>query len=107
MCFSSKNGVIRLSGSLTPDNVITVRQKGEAYIAEHAEKNLTPIRLDLNELKTTSTLSISLLFCWLRSAKKHGVRLHLPEQPIKLKSLADMHNISSIFNDLQKTDNTK
>ena len=99
--------MIRLSGSLTPDNVITVRQKGEVYIAEQAKKNLTPIRLDLNELKTNSTLSVSLLFCWLRSAKKHGVRLHLNKQPVKLKSLAEMHNISSIFNDLQKTDNTK
>lgn len=89
--------VIRVSGQLDVEGVLSVRARGEDMIRSGSG----PIAIDLGESPVAHSAALSLFLCWMRCARsvQRSLRfLHVGESHISLATLSgvDQHLFGSV-----------
>ncbi|MFC4259573.1 STAS domain-containing protein [Marinobacter lacisalsi] len=83
---------LALAGQITADNVLAIRQRGEAWLASLTPG--VPASVDLSAVTTASSVLLSLLLCLRRFADQRQVTLTFAGTPDDLVGLSHLNGIS-------------
>ena len=83
------DGVLIVSGEVTPDTVVSLRNEGEKLIRS-VSRDLV---IDLDGLVTAHSVVLSMLLCWQRLAHQTGITLSFRGVSSRLASLAALSNL--------------
>ena len=83
------DGVLIVSGEVTPDTVVSLRNEGEKLIRSVSGD----LVIDLDGLVTAHSAVLSMLLCWQRLAHQAGVALSFRGVSGRLASLAALSNL--------------
>lgn len=83
-----------VEGVFDNGTALKVRQEGERLLRECREKQVT---VELSGLETTSSVVLSMLLCWMRSARRQGVDLELVNAPGKLYDMARVSGLDTFL----------
>lgn len=92
-----QDGRLEVSGTVTADNVLTLRAAGEALIARVAAEGQQTVQVDLAGLKVASSVLLSLLLCWVRTAANAGAAVEFAGQSAALAELARLNGVESLL----------
>ena len=82
-----------LTGDVTAENVVTIRKKGEGILRKMPKDGI----VELSELKSANTISLSLLLAWLRLANQCNVSLTICGSPVALFDMARVSGLEMIL----------
>lgn len=85
---------MKLTGVVNLNNLTRLRRQGEEIISQTAAQTIT---LNLAEMKSTSSFSLSLLLCWIRYAAKQNKTIRVTKMPVALENLAALYNLKGIL----------
>ncbi len=85
---------MKLVGMVSLNNLIQLRSQGEEIINQIEAQT---IKLDLAEMKSASSFSLSLLLCWIRYATKQNKTIEIINLPSSLANLASLYNLKGIL----------
>lgn len=83
------DGALIVSGEVTPDTVVSLRNEGEKLI--HSVSG--DLVIDLDGLVTAHSVVLSMLLCWQRLAHQTGITLSFRGVSSRLASLAALSNL--------------
>lgn len=83
---------LTLAGRVTADNVLAIRQRGEAWLASLAPE--APASVDLSAVTTASSVLLSLLLCLRRQADQQQVALTFVGTPDDVAGLSHLNGVS-------------
>lgn len=83
---------LALTGRITADNVLAIRQRGEAWLASLSPG--APASVDLAAVTTASSVLLSLLLCLHRRADQRQVTLTFAGTPDDLAGLSHLNGVS-------------
>jgi phospholipid transport system transporter-binding protein len=83
------DGALAVSGEVTPDTVVSLRNEGEKLIRSVSGD----LVIDLDGLVTAHSVVLSMLLCWQRLAHQAGITLSFRGVSDRLASLAALSNI--------------
>ncbi len=82
-------GLLALSGVVTPDNVANLRATGEQLIVAEGQD----LTVDLSAVECAHSVVLSLLLCWQRLAVSRNQRLSFSGVSERLHSLAALSGL--------------
>jgi phospholipid transport system transporter-binding protein len=83
------DGALAVSGEVTPDTVVSLRNEGEKLIRSVSGD----LVIDLDGLVTAHSVVLSMLLCWQRLAHQAGITLSFRGVSGRLASLAALSNL--------------
>jgi len=83
------DGALIVSGEITPDSVVSLRNEGEKLIRSVSGD----LVIDLDGLVTAHSVVLSMLLCWQRLARQAGITLSFRGVSGRLASLAALSNL--------------
>ncbi len=87
-----QSGTLSLSGRITADNVVALRDQGEQWLARHGDGGA--VTVDLTGVESASSVLLSLLLCWHRAAASEGLQLHYAGVSGDLAELSRLNGVS-------------
>ena len=90
----SAQETMKLVGMVSLNNLTQLRSQGEEIINQIETQT---IRLNLAEMKTASSFSLSLLLCWIRHATKQNKTIEIINLPSSLENVASLYNLKGIL----------
>ena len=96
MSLTIENSVAKLQGELSFFTVLTIREKGLAFIRIDSQTSLS---FDFSSVEKIDSAGVALLLDWWRSAVKQKKTLqwaHLPERAEALMKLSDLTDVLGI-----------
>jgi len=85
---------MKLVGMVRLNNLTQLRSQGEEIINQI---EVQTIELNLAEMKSASSFSLSLLLCWIRYATKQNKTVEIINLPSSLENLASLYNLKGIL----------
>lgn len=85
---------MKLMGMVSLNNLTQLRYQGEEIINQAETQT---IKLNLAEMKSASSFSLSLLLCWIRYAAKQNKTIKVTNLPSSLENLASLYNLKGIL----------
>lgn len=86
---------LRVSGDITPDNVLAIRKEGEKLLASGEYEVKKELIVDVSELGAAHSVVLSLLLCWFRQASANNLSMRLDGVGGRLLSLASLCGLNN------------
>jgi phospholipid transport system transporter-binding protein len=80
---------LSVSGDITPDNVVAIRNEGDRLINQQNQH----LVVDLSGLGAAHSVVLSMLLCWMRLARSRKQQLCLEGAGERLRSLAALSGL--------------
>lgn len=87
-----QGGCLALSGRVTADNAVALREQGKRWLAAQAGNQ--PLTVGLGGAETASSVLLSLLLCWQREASRQQRELLFSDASAGLTELAKLNGVS-------------
>lgn len=84
---------LSLSGEVSADNVVALRNKGEGIIKHMPSESA----INLAGLTSANTITLSLLLSWIRYAREKSVSLTIVQSPNQLFDMARVSGLEQIL----------
>lgn len=88
-----KGNTLIVQGAVTFHNVAALTQQGIALLDDDEH-----MQVDLQKITEVDSTIISMLFEWLRAARKINCHLKFTHQPESLQSLAQLYGVTDMIN---------
>jgi len=85
---------MKLVGLVRLNNLAKLRSQGEEIINQIEAQTS---ELNLAEMKSASSFSLSLLLCWIRYVTKQNKTIEIINLPSSLENLASLYNLKGIL----------
>ncbi len=85
---------LQVSGDLVMEYAGRLKSQGESLIRSLAGKT---IRIDLSQVTQASSAGVSLLLCWLRSARQVGSELQITNMPEDMYDIARVSSLDKVL----------
>lgn len=90
-CISASAWV--LTGEVTTDNAVALRQEGERALKEVAGT----LVVDLAGITRSTSAAISVLLCWMREAERIGKKIQFANMPDKMFDVARVSGLDAVI----------
>jgi ABC-type transporter Mla MlaB component len=83
----------RLSGRVTFDNLVQIREEGEAAIVGAGDR----AEIDLSGLEHGNSAAVALLMAWFRAAESLDKRIVFEAPPIELVNIVELSGLTDVL----------
>lgn len=83
-----------LEGVVSFASAMSLRALGEAWIQKTASSDCV---IDMSKLQNEDAAIFSLLFCWMRSAQKKGIKVRLVSLPQAFLRMQELFGLEEIW----------
>lgn len=83
--------IFSLSGNLTFDTVLALREQGRQFLIDHAD-----VQFDLRGVTVCDSSGLALLIDWLRFSKQRGKVISFAHMPEQLLAIAKVSGVDTL-----------